>query len=101
QQGQLQMSDTGLKDSITSTIEGRFVWEQERSILEIMELVCEIMEAEGVSRAELARRLGRTKGYISQLLDGSANMQVRTISDLFTALGYAFHPDCSRLDGSP
>ena len=44
-----------------------------------------------MSRSELAKRLDRTKGYITQLLDGRANMTVRTISDVFTALDRAVH----------
>ena len=58
-----------------------------RTILEVTELICQVMEEKGISRTELAKRLGKSKGYISQLLDGEANMTVRTISDVFTALG--------------
>ena len=49
------------------------------------------MDEQDVNRSELARRIGKTKGYITQLLDGRANMTVRTISDVFTALDRAVH----------
>lgn len=59
--------------------------------MEVTELVCQLMEADGVSRTELASRLGKTKGYVTKLLDGRTNMTIRTISDVFMALDRAFH----------
>jgi transcriptional regulator with XRE-family HTH domain len=50
------------------------------------------MDEAGVTRSELAARLGKTKGYITQLLDGSANMTIRTIADVFLVLGHEFVP---------
>ena len=84
------MAET-LIQSITKTTEGKRLYEQERAILEVTELICEIMGATGISRSELAKKLGKTKGYITQLLDGDTNMTVRTISDVFTALGKELH----------
>ncbi len=78
-------------EKLTKTPEGMRLYQQERAILEVTELVCELMGEQDVSRSELATRLGRTKGYITQLLDGRANMTVRTISDVFTALDRAVH----------
>ena len=80
-----------LMERLTSTPEGMRLYQQERAILEVTELVCQIMDEQNVSRAELAERLGRTKGYVTQLLDGRANMTVRTISDVFLALERAVH----------
>jgi transcriptional regulator with XRE-family HTH domain len=80
-----------LSNRITRSEEGMRVWQQERAIFEVTELICELMDSENVTRTELANRLNKTKGYISQLLDGQTNMTVRTISDVFTALGRALH----------
>ena len=80
-----------LTERLTKTAEGMRLYQQERAILEVTELVCEVMEQENINRSELARRLGKTKGYITQLLDGRANMTVRTVSDVFTALDRAVH----------
>jgi transcriptional regulator with XRE-family HTH domain len=88
---------TSLRDRFSSSKRGMLLWHQERSILDITEMVCELMLENDVSRSELARRLGATKGYITQLLDGTTNMTVRTISDVFTALGYEFHPACRKI----
>lgn len=80
-----------LTERLTKTPEGMRLYQQERAIQELTDLVCELMDEQGVSRSKLAKRLGRTKGYITQLLDGRANMTVRTISDVFTALDRAVH----------
>lgn len=87
-----------LKDDLISTPEGLRVWHHERSIFETTNLMCEIMKETGVSRTELAERLGCTKGNITQLLDGTANMTLRSVSDVFVALGRQFHPAESPLD---
>lgn len=80
-----------LTERLTSTPEGMRLFQQERAIQEITEIICEIMDEEEVSRSSLADRLGKTKGYVTQLLDGRANMTIRTISDVFTALNRAVH----------
>lgn len=80
-----------LTEKLTQTAEGMRLYQQERAILEVTELICQLMDERDMSRSELAKRLGRTKGYITQLLDGRANLTVRMISDIFTALDCAVH----------
>ena len=62
--------------------------EQERLILAATELVHELLEDQGVTKTELARRLDRTKGYVTQLLAGDRNLTLRTLADLVGALGH-------------
>ena len=76
-----------LSEQLTASIEGRRLYNQERTILDLTELICQVLEETGVTRAQLAERLGKSKAHITQLLDGRANMTVRTIADIFTALG--------------
>ena len=64
--------------------------EQEHLLLEVTEIIAELMAAQGVTKAELARRLRTTKGHVTQMLSGSRNLTLRTLSDVFTALGYRF-----------
>lgn len=59
---------------------------QEKLIFEITECIAEMMQKKSISKSELAKKLGRTKGYITQLLNGNANMTLRTISDVMWAL---------------
>ena len=65
------------------------LYQQEYLIMQVTEHICELMEQNGVSRSELADRLGTTKGYITQLLDGRANMTLRKLADVCMALGVA------------
>ena len=60
---------------------------QEELILEAAKLICEAMDRRGVTRAELARRAGKSRGMITQLLSGGRNMTLRTLSDLGFHLG--------------
>jgi transcriptional regulator with XRE-family HTH domain len=64
--------------------------EQETLIADATELVCELLQSAGVERQELARRLGKSKGHVTQLLSGERNMTLRTLSDLAHALGHRF-----------
>ena len=59
---------------------------QERLILDVTELLAGALEDGGVTRAELARCLGRTPGFVSQLLGGGRNLTLRTIADIAVAL---------------
>ena len=61
---------------------------QEELILEVTETICEILENEKVSRKELADRLGKSKGFVSQLLNGGRNLTLRTVADILHVLGY-------------
>jgi transcriptional regulator with XRE-family HTH domain len=60
---------------------------QEKAIYEITELIEKVMKEEGVTRAQLAERLGMTKGWVTQLLDGEANKTIRTVADVLAVLG--------------
>ena len=59
---------------------------QERLILDVTEQLAGALENSGVTRAALARRMGRTPGFVSQLLGGGRNLTLRTISDIAAAL---------------
>jgi transcriptional regulator with XRE-family HTH domain len=64
--------------------------EQETLILDATELICSVMEEAGMSRQELAKRLGKSKGFVSQLLSGRRNMTLRTLGDVMYSLGHRF-----------
>ena len=59
---------------------------QERLILDVTEALAGALDDSGVTRAELARRLGRTPGFVSQVLGGGRNLTLRTIADIAAAL---------------
>jgi plasmid maintenance system antidote protein VapI len=60
-------------------------------IIELTEDVCRRMEEQKISRAELARRLGTSRAYVTKLLDGNANFTLATMVKLAMALGGALH----------
>lgn len=59
---------------------------QEELILDVTELILEEMEQKGISKSQLANMLNTNKSHITQLLRGSRNMTLRTVSDIFFEL---------------
>lgn len=59
---------------------------QEQLIADIQEEICRLMKEGKVSRNELALRMGKSKGFITQILSNDRNLTLRTIADVFTAL---------------
>ncbi len=49
--------------------------------------IARLMEERKVKKAELARRLGKSRAYVTQMLSGSANLTVRTLAEVAYALG--------------
>lgn len=65
--------------------------EQERLLVEAAVRIKAVMKVSGVTRKQLAKRLGLTKGRITQYLCGERNLTLRTLADIFTALGSEVH----------
>ncbi len=66
--------------------EHRRLYEQERLLVEVTELLTQVMEKKGMSRAQLAHKLGKSKAFVTQVLRGNHNMTLRTLADLFGAM---------------
>ena len=64
------------------------LFHQEELILEATELISSIMEASSVSKAALARKMKKSKAFVTQCLSGEQNLTLRTLADIFTALEY-------------
>jgi transcriptional regulator with XRE-family HTH domain len=69
-----------------SSRENRRLQRQEKLIVEVTEAIAKVLNESNISQAELARRLGTTKGYVSQLLNGGRNLTLRTLADVSDAL---------------
>ena len=65
-------------------------------IMDVTERICEILEKEGIDRKELAIRMGKSKGYISQLLNGTRNMTLGTLAEILYHLGYKVTIKCEK-----
>lgn len=74
-------------DSVVDSSDSKRALVQESAILGVTELICRLMEELGVSKAELARRLDKSRAYVTQILDGRSNLTVRSIADVLWALG--------------
>jgi transcriptional regulator with XRE-family HTH domain len=70
-----------------SSVQARRLLRQEELILEVTEAVTAALDRAEVTRTELARRLGKSKGFVSQILAGGRNLTLRTIADVADALG--------------
>lgn len=53
---------------------------------ELQRVFAEEQEENGLTKADLARRLGRDKGFITRKLTGTGNMTLETLADLAWAL---------------
>ena len=58
--------------------------------LEISEQIYLAMEQQGVSNAELARRLGKSRAYITKVLQGNVNFTIESVVKIARALGHKF-----------
>lgn len=62
-----------------------FYW-HEFAVVQFTEDLWRLMEEKKVSRAELARRIGTSRAYITKLLGGNANFTLMTMVKLAMAL---------------
>lgn len=53
---------------------------------EASETIAKLMAEQGVSKADLARRLNKSRAWVTQLLSGRANVTVRTLAEVAFAL---------------
>ncbi|MFL6196295.1 MAG: helix-turn-helix domain-containing protein [Thermoanaerobaculia bacterium] len=60
---------------------------QEELILEVTEAMARALRSNGLTQAELAERMGKSKGFVSQVLGGGRNLTLRTLADIAGALG--------------
>lgn len=61
---------------------------QEVLITQTTEEIWKAMEEAGINKTDLANKMAATKGYVSQILNGSRNMTLRTLADICFALDY-------------
>ena len=76
------------QDKLTSTPEGRRLYQREETVQALTDTICELMADKGVSRTELSLRLGRDDDWVGWVLDGKSScLELRSCIDIFTALG--------------
>jgi transcriptional regulator with XRE-family HTH domain len=83
------MKKTLVEEYVEAPVHMR-LFQQERAIYEVTELLEDAMRQLGITRSELAAKLGKSKGWVTQLLDGEGNKTIRTIADAFAVLGLEY-----------
>jgi hypothetical protein len=86
-----------LVEQYVSDPENMRAFQQELAIYHVTELIEQVMSEVGVSRAELAKLLGRSKAWVTQLLDGEGNKTIRTVADALAVLGREFRGSAPRI----
>ena len=71
----------------TESPEARKRYEEERLILSTTEAIWKAMDDAGLTRADLAARLGTSRANVTQLLSGNRNMTLRSLAGLAHACG--------------
>jgi plasmid maintenance system antidote protein VapI len=95
------MSDNIFKDlglDIKKDPELKRFYCQEKLIFDITELISKLMAEKNINKTKLAELLSVGKSHVTQLLDGTSNMTLRTISDVFTALDAEIAVNASHLN---
>lgn len=64
---------------------------REAAIIGFTEGLCRRMEEKKISKAELARRMGTSRAYVTRLLGGDANFTLGTMVKLALAVDGALH----------
>ena len=81
---------THLEEFEAESPENQRLLRQEELILDVTEELAGAMETARVTKSELARRTGRSKSYVTQLLSGDRNLMLRTMADVAGGIGYKF-----------
>lgn len=72
----------------TKVKDGKLIYAEESFIADVQFAIHNLLEAKGVSRADLARAMGVSEARISQLFsDNPRNLTLRTIARMFYAAG--------------
>ena len=73
-------------DEVRRSITPEMKLQMEMSVA-IANRICDILEANGMTQKELARKLGKTETEVSRWLSGTHNLTLSTISKVSVALG--------------
>jgi transcriptional regulator with XRE-family HTH domain len=77
---------------LVSEIKETETFDKEVARDEVSDFIDLLMKKEGIKKAELARRLGKSRAYVTKILQGNANFTLDTLVQIARALGYKFAP---------
>jgi len=79
-------------ESLEQRDDSKQLLRQEELLVDAQEEIAIAMSREHVSKAELAKRLGRSRPFVTQILNSGRNLTLRTWADIATALGHRVIP---------
>lgn len=86
-----------MKDDMTKEIELAMI--EEGAVGSIQSMAIRLLRDKGISRADLAKEMGVTASYVSQLLgDEPKNLSIKKAAVLFHHLGEELRFTCSRIE---
>jgi transcriptional regulator with XRE-family HTH domain len=74
-------------DELMQDPEFRKLYAVEGLLGDAAQMIADLLEQKKMKKADLARLLNKTPAFVSQLLNGHANMTVRTLAEVVYALG--------------
>ena len=74
-------------DRLLRSKNGRREYQRQKTILQMTDLICSIMQERGISRRTMAKKTGRTVKQLDAFLDGQGSLALWMLADVFMALG--------------
>jgi antitoxin component HigA of HigAB toxin-antitoxin module len=78
--------ERSIHEQFLETPENQRLYQQEKLLVEVTELLAKVMDKKEMNRSDLARAIGKSKAFVTQVLRGNHNMTLRTVADLFWAM---------------
>ncbi len=72
--------------------EGKRLLRQEELIVDAQEEITAAMDRAGATKADLAKALGKSRSFVTQILSSGRNLTLRTWAGVATALGHRVVP---------
>ena len=82
-----------LIENIIKTEEDKRLFAQEGLILNVTEMICQLMEQTSITKKQLAQKMGTNQSHITQLLNGTREISLRTLSDILFYLQFELKLD--------
>jgi transcriptional regulator with XRE-family HTH domain len=79
-------------EELVAELKGSEAYDKEVLRSEISDQISRLMDSEHISNAELARRLGKSRAYVTKILQGNANFTLDSLVQIARVLGCKYVP---------
>ena len=80
-------------EEVQNRIRNHEIYDEVANRERFIDHVLDLMETQNVSRTELARRLNKSRPYITRLLSGSQNLTIESMTKIADAFDQELHLD--------